>query len=99
MKRALCLLALAACTKPVPKPTTADVTRAQAAGTEITLAQLERGRELYVQRCGNCHVAYQPSEYAPADWPKHVDEMAERAKLGTDDNLLITRFLVTLAGR
>lgn len=94
MKRGLVLLALAACTKPVPRPTLADATRAQ-----VTLAALERGRELYVQRCGNCHQPYQPSEYKPADWPHHVDEMAERAKLGTDDHMLITQFLVTLAAR
>ena len=99
MKRALVLVVLAACTKPVPRPTTADVTRANAAGTQVTLAELERGREIYVKRCGNCHQPYQPSEYKPLDWPKHVDDMAERAKLGTDDRMLITRFLVTLAAR
>jgi mono/diheme cytochrome c family protein len=93
------LLALAACTKPVPTPTTIDVTRANAAGAQVTLAALERGRALYVQRCGNCHQPYQPSDYPPAAWPRHVDEMAERAKLGTDDRMLITQFLVTLAGR
>ena len=94
MKRALLVLALAACTKPIPRPTTVDATRAS-----VTLESLERGRELYVKRCGNCHQPYQPSEYKPTDWPHHVDEMAERAKLGTDDKILITRFLVTLAGR
>jgi nitrate/TMAO reductase-like tetraheme cytochrome c subunit len=72
----------------------ADATR-----VSVDLAALERGRELYVQRCGNCHQPYQPSEYKPTDWPHHVDEMAERAKLGTDDKILITQFVVTLAGR
>lgn len=94
MKHALVLALLVACTKPVPRPTMADATRAS-----VSLDALERGRERYVQRCGNCHVPYQPSEYTPADWPRHVDEMAERAKLGTDDRASITQFLVTLAAR
>jgi hypothetical protein len=94
VKRALLLLLFVACTKPVPKPTMADAARGS-----VSLEALERGRELYVSRCGNCHQPYQPSEYQPADWPHHVDEMAERAKLGTDDRMLITQFLVTLASR
>ena len=99
MKRGVALLVfVTACAAPIPRPTTADALRASAT-RPTTLAELERGREVYVRRCGNCHQPVQPSEYAPAAWPKHVDDMAERAKLATDDRELIVRFLVTLAAR
>jgi hypothetical protein len=31
--------------------------------------------QLYAQRCGACHRAYQPSTLTPAMWPLQVDAM------------------------
>jgi hypothetical protein len=99
VKRAAMLVFVLACTKPIAHPTTADVTRAAATRPQTTIEELEHGRTLYVQRCGNCHEAYQPNAYASDAWPKQVDEMAERAKLAASDRELVVLFLVTMASR
>jgi hypothetical protein len=96
MLRALAITAIAACGAPLPRPTDADVLRA---GSRTTLAELERGRTLYRNHCGNCHRAYSPEILTPEKWPAQIDEMAGRAKLGTGARELIVLYVVTLAGR
>jgi hypothetical protein len=90
---------LASCAAPIPRPTDADVLRAASQRPQTTLAELERGRTLYVSRCGNCHRPIAPERLAPTAWPGEVDKMAVRAKLGTDHRELILLFLVTLSSR
>lgn len=90
---------LASCAAPIPRPTDADVLRAATQRPETTLAELERGRSLYMSRCSGCHRPYPPGWLVPAGWPAQVDEMAERAKLGTDHRELILLFLTTLSSR
>lgn len=38
-------------------------------------------RRFYEARCGLCHVPHLPSEFAPGEWPRLVDDMAGRAGL------------------
>ena len=100
MKRAalLALLALlavlAACAPNIPKPTQLDADRGQ-----TSLVELERGRKLYVKRCGGCHSLYEPGKYEPGVWPEKVEAMRERAKLAADDQAAITRYLATMSRR
>jgi hypothetical protein len=90
------LLFVIACGAPPPHATPADVERA---ASPTTLEELERGRTRYIERCGGCHRPYEPAKYAPANWPEHVNEMAERAKLAAGDRRLIELYLVTLSAR
>lgn len=90
---------LAACGPGLPRPTNADVARATVARPATTLADLDRGRSIYLSRCGGCHRLYAPSDRAPEAWPSAVDEMAERARLDADQRELVTLFLVTMAAR
>ena len=96
---AFTFVALAGCAAAIPRPTDADVSRAVSRRPQTTLAELERGRSLYLARCGSCHQPYQPGHLAPSAWPAQVDEMAERSKLGTADRELVLLFLVTLSSR
>lgn len=86
-------------TTQIPKPGPDDVARAVARWPETTLADLERGRSLYVTRCGSCHRLIEPRHISPEAWPAHVDDMSERAKLEPEQAAAVSRYLVTVAGR
>jgi hypothetical protein len=96
MKKYLLLFVVTACAPRVPPPVSAgDAERAH-----VELADLQQGRALLVQKCGNaCHVAPMPSLHAPADWPHALDEMSDRAHLQPMQRALIEKYLVTMAAR
>jgi len=98
MKHALAALALVVaaggCARPVPPRATAlDAERAN-----VSLAELEHGRELLIARCGSrCHQTPLPAAHTPATWPHSMDEMQERAHLTADERHAIERYLVTMS--
>ena len=96
MKSLLPLVLLAACAPRVPPPATAsDANRAH-----VELAELQQGRTLLVQKCGNsCHVTPMPASHPAAEWPKRLDEMAERSHLQPMQRALIEKYLITMAQR
>ncbi len=96
MRKYLLLFALAACAPRVPPPASAsDAERAH-----VELAELQQGRTLLVQKCGNsCHTTPLPSEHTPAEWPAKLDEMSARSKLQPMQRALIEKYLVTMAAR
>lgn len=78
---AVALLALVSCesTNYGPPPVTAQM--AKTGSHRVTMATLQEGRNLYVSRCIECHTLPVVSRYPAAQWPRIVDEMAERASL------------------
>jgi len=89
---ALATLGLAACSPQPPHATPLDAERAQ-----VGLAQLQEGRGLLIQKCGNCHRAPLPSVHRPIEWPKALDEMAQRSKLDHHQRQMIEQYLVVMA--
>jgi hypothetical protein len=85
---------LAGCAGKLPAPTEADALRASAQFPGTTVADLGRGRNLYVERCASCHALVKPQQKSPAEWPKFVKEMDDRAKLGPNVSAEILRYLV-----
>jgi mono/diheme cytochrome c family protein len=73
------------------------VQRASRERPETTLEELERGRALYLSRCTACHQPIAPEKFSAAEWPAHVVEMQERARLKPEDVDLIQLYLVTMA--
>jgi len=98
MKRLAVLLIVAAgaCAPRTPPAVTAsDASRAH-----LELADLQNGRTLLVQKCGNsCHTTPMPSSHPAAEWPAKLDEMAERSHLDPMQRALIEKYLVTMAAR
>jgi mono/diheme cytochrome c family protein len=68
-------LAALACVGGLPEPGTVDLALARADDPSIALADLQRGRAVYAQRCGNCHALRPPAERAPSAWPAEVARM------------------------
>jgi hypothetical protein len=93
--RFLGLLALAACSAPLPHPTARDAAQAQVRWPGATLHSLEAGRRLFVFRCSGCHRLHRPQERAPEVWPEVLDEMEREARVSPEERALIEQFLVT----
>jgi hypothetical protein len=92
----LLFLAATACAPRMPPPATAgDAERAH-----VELAELQQGRTLLVQKCGNsCHATPLPASHRASEWPAKLGEMAERSHLRPMQRALIEKYLVTLASR
>ncbi len=94
--RALLLVAAltaAGCTPRTPPMATAsDASRAN-----VELAELHEGRKLLLGKCAGCHKTPMPDDHAAAEWPKMLDEMAERSKLDVVQRALLEKYLVAMA--
>lgn len=66
----------------------------------VALADLERGRELLIQKCsGSCHRAPLPTDHTATEWPTSLAEMSQRAGLSGQQRVLVERYLVTMASK
>lgn len=68
-------------------PTSADAT------LNATLSELQQGRDLFINNCGNCHGLYAPENYTPAQWKTILITMGPKTGLPTTDIQLITKYL------
>lgn len=81
-----------------PEPRQADVVRVEQQFPGTTLAELEKGRRVYLSRCTSCHAPVPPASIPAQRWPHEVEEMSERARLGGDEPLVV-KYLVAQALR
>jgi len=68
-------------------PTTSDVT------STATLAQLQQGRTIFVNSCGNCHGLPSPDSYSASNWNIILSNMAPRAGLSSADAALVSKYV------
>jgi cytochrome c5 len=91
------VLVAAACAASLRHPSARDVEVVAPAHPGTTLADLERGRAVYVRRCSSCHALVLPTAHPPAKWPGLVDGMAAKARLAPGEREDVVRFLVAVA--
>jgi hypothetical protein len=91
------LCATAACAAALRHATPEDALRLAPAWPGTTVEDLERGRSLYVRRCSGCHNLILPRAFPPGKWPGHVEDMAQKARLGPGERDDVVRFLVAVA--
>ena len=93
------LLSVVACgASATPAPVQADVARIENRFPGTTLAELEKGRSVYLSRCTSCHAPVAPQSIPAERWPHEVKEMSERARLGEEESLVV-RYRVAQALR
>jgi hypothetical protein len=92
-------LAFAACATPLPAPSEADASRAAVQWPGTTVATLERGRSTYLDHCTSCHAPYRPDAQPAHAWPRIVEKMATRSKLGPSGKQDVIRYLVASSAR
>ena len=84
---------LLACSKQTPdtsnlySPDTPDVT------SKATLAELQQGRTLYINNCGQCHGLHSPDEYSPNSWINVLGNMAPRTGMTAAQVNIVDKYL------
>ncbi|HEX4639637.1 MAG TPA: hypothetical protein VH170_09130 [Chthoniobacterales bacterium] len=61
---------------------------------DVDLAKMQRGRNLFVHRCIECHTLPPIWKYSREDWPKLVDEMSHRAGLKPHERDAIVAYIL-----
>lgn len=60
----------------------------------ISVKDLRKGRELYVNNCASCHQLYSPEKYSHNEWVTILNEMQSRAKISDTDKQLVYQYLI-----
>ncbi len=83
----------------VPQPSVADVERVQPIEPGLTLAEMQQGRAVYVQRCSSCHPVHGPGEYRGDQWPGLVTKMQreKKVKIPEQERVVMERYLVAFS--
>ena len=103
-KRIRCgtLLALVAtslaCAPALAPPSAAQLLLAQQRWPSATMADFERGRATYLERCSSCHTPHSPEQFPQARWPQLVHEMRENARLSPQEEEDILRYPIAGSG-
>jgi hypothetical protein len=101
LSRLLYVLALAgsACGSSFPNPGAAEVGALRVRDPGVGLADLERGRALYLGKCGGCHLLIEPARFSPDAWPPKIERMQSEGKvrLASAELKDIERYLVSVS--
>jgi cytochrome c5 len=63
------------------------------------VAQLRRGRTLFVSRCIECHALPSVAAHTAAEWPRLIDEMADRANLKPAEREALVAYIIAARGQ
>lgn len=91
MKRGMIFISgvlLLACAPALYRPSQETANRAG-----VSLEELQRGRQLYVEHCGSCHHLHLPHEYPELKWKMELDTMTSRARITKEEEELIFKFI------
>lgn len=97
------LVALSACSSSLIVPTQKHVDSNSERYNDLTLAQLESGKEAYEAHCGKCHPLKDPRKWTADQWEKIVPNMS--AKVNKKEDVLspekqedILRYVIAVGG-
>jgi hypothetical protein len=71
-------------------------TPADAERAHVPIADLQRGRELLIGKCGGCHDVPKPNDEPRDKWPAQLDDMGKRAGLVGPDRQLIQQYVLAM---
>ena len=80
------LVVLSACSSALVVPKQSHVDANTGRFSDLTLAQLKHGKDVYENRCGMCHGLYEPSSHTAEQWAKIVPGMVDM--VNTDETLI-----------
>lgn len=58
-----------------------------------SLADLQQGRDLYINNCGRCHSLYSPDSYSVSTWKGIISQMAGRTSMTSAQVTLVTKYV------
>jgi hypothetical protein len=78
-------------------PVTPTMTRSTSRSKqEVRVIKLERGRDLFVHRCIECHTLPPMWKYSRDDWPKIVNDMSHRASLKPEERDAVIAYILAV---
>ncbi len=86
------------------EPTEKDVTKAKSTFPEVTLADLQAGKNIYEQHCGGCHPHKKITKFSEAQWrtitPKMVVKTNKKFNnvINAASEAQLLQYLVTMSG-
>jgi hypothetical protein len=89
------VLFLCCCSPSLLLPTSTDVSSAGKRWAGTDSVALHHGYDLYVNKCGSCHVLYRPSKFTEEKWMKEVPDMGARAHITPQESEMILRYILT----
>jgi len=94
------LFVVVACGAGLPHPSSQHLSVAQKSEPQVSLGDLDRGRSLYVAKCGSCHALRDPKSLAPPQWQHEIDEMESKqgVHLKPAESHDIFRYLAAVSG-
>ena len=92
----LVVAALAGCSSAFPPPSSAEVAAAKLTDPTAREQDLVHGRDVYLGKCGGCHLLIEPGKFASETWPGKVERMQQerRVHLEQDELRDLVRYLV-----
>ena len=87
----VCLLV--SCSTTAPPEVTPQLGRANS-NQNVSQAQLQQGRTLFVSRCIECHTLPPVAAHTAAQWPSLIKEMADRASLKPAERSAILAYIL-----
>ncbi len=84
------------CCSPVGfKLTVEDVALAKTKWDDSSSELLDAGFNLYVAKCGGCHLLMTPNRYTEKRWLEILPIMDKKAKLSLEQSNLIMKYVIT----
>ena len=92
----LVVSALAGCSSAFPPPGAAEVGAAKLRDPAAREQDLAHGRDVYLGKCGGCHLLIEPGKFASEAWPGKVERMQQerRVHLEPDEARDLVRYLI-----
>ena len=75
-----------------------QVTDQMASGMDVDPSQLQRGRDLYMAHCNECHARVAPAKIDPEYWREILPHMSKNAKLSPSQLRDLQTYLIAAHG-
>lgn len=65
--------------------------------SKFTAADLEQGNKIMREKCGSCHVMFEPEDFYARDWHEILKSMLPKSKLYGHDADLVSAYIISNA--
>ncbi|MBS1934892.1 MAG: hypothetical protein JST96_12900 [Bacteroidetes bacterium] len=94
----ICAGCISACaTVKLAEPTQIDADRGSQKFSGYSLNDLNEGKKIYEANCNKCHRYKAPESRDEAKWDDIIPKMAKKAKLSSDQQELVLKYVVTMS--
>ncbi|OWY22484.1 cytochrome C [Sphingobacteriales bacterium UPWRP_1] len=90
---AIAVFTIASCKTSYYVPTEQTMAQCTENGYKTSLEELNKGRDLYMGKCGKCHSLYKPKQFSAEQWKINLSKMQPKAKITDEEKWLIFTYV------